>query len=129
MLLGQSLLLLLDILGLPVQILLFLLQPALLLLQVRPAALFFLLVLSAVVQDLLLGLQQSLALFALRGLDGLVDNTARFLLRAGDLLFPYHLAVGDAEKEENRRHHSRDYRSNHDILKWHVRFSSSFDFA
>ena len=64
-----------------------LLQAAFLLLQVGPAALLFLLVFGAALQDFFLCLQQGLALFALGALDGLVDDAPGLLLRAGDLLF------------------------------------------
>ena len=105
----QGLFLLLDVFGLAVQVLFLLLQAALLLLQVGPATLLFLLVFGAAAQDFLLGLQQSLPLLAFGALDGFVDNPAGLFLRAGDLLFRYCLPIGDAEKEGNGRHHDRDH--------------------
>jgi len=104
-LLGKSLLLLLNGIGLSIDVLFLLLQTALLLLQVRSALLDFLLVIRTVFQDLFLCLQKHLALLALGAFDGLVYDALCFILGADDLLFRYLLAVLNADREAN---HERD---------------------
>ena len=127
----QKFFFLLDVFGLSVQVFFLLLQTALLLLQVRPAALLFLLVLGAGLQDLLFCLQQCFSLFALGALDGLVDDPAGLLLRAGDFFFRYFLPIGNAEKEGNGRHNDRDHQGDQGLLPCeHVtNFLLSFLFA
>ena len=113
MLLGQSLLLFLDGIGLAVDVLFLLLQTAFLLLQVRSALLNFLLVFRTVSQDLFLRLQQSLALLALGAFDRLVDDAPGLILSAGNFLFRYLFAVLNADKEANQqRNNSRNSRYN-----------------
>ena len=112
-LLGQSLLLFLDGIGLAVDVLFLLLQTAFLLLQVRSALLNFLLVFRTVSQDLFLRLQQSLALLALGAFDRLVDDAPGLILSAGNFLFRYLFAVLNADKEANQqRNNSRNSRYN-----------------
>ena len=113
MLFSQGLLLLFNGIGLAIDVLFLLLQPALLLLQVRPALLDFLLVIRAAFQDLFLCLQQDLTLLVLGALDGLVEDAGRFFLRAGNFLFRYLLAVLNADREANHeRNNSRNSRYN-----------------
>ena len=112
-LLAQGLFLFLDSIGLAIDVLFLLLQPAFLLLQVGPAFLDFLLVIRAAFQDLFLCLQQDLTLLALGAFDGLVEDAGRFLLRAGNFLFRYLLAVLNTDREANHeRNNSRNSRYN-----------------
>lgn len=83
----QGVLLLLDVLGLAVQVLFLLLEPPLLLLQIGPALLHLALILVAGLENLLLGLHQRLPLLTLGALDGLVDDALGLLLRTVDLFF------------------------------------------
>ena len=73
-LLCEGFLLLLNGLGLAVQVLFFLLQAVFLPLQVGSAFFYFLLILAAVFQNLFFGFQQCLFLLGLGALDGLVDD-------------------------------------------------------
>ena len=82
---GQLLFLLLNVLGLAVQVLLLLLKAVFLALELGAAVLDLLLVLVLGLEDLLLGLYQGLALFALGALIGLVDNTGGLVLGGFDL--------------------------------------------
>ena len=81
---GKVLFLLLHVLRLAVQVLFLLLQAALLLLQVGAALFFFLLVLVAGLQDLLLGLHQRFPLLALGALISVVDNAGGLFFRRAD---------------------------------------------
>ena len=117
---GQGLFLALDGLGLAVDVLFFLLQSALLLLQVGAALLDFLLVFSTRAQDLLLGFHHGFPLLALGILDGLVDDTKRFLLSVGDLslIALRLLLIGqntsqDAKTKRRDRYHNSDPKFNH----------------
>ncbi len=112
---GQGLFLALDGLGLAVDVLFLLLQSALLLLQVGAALLDFLLVFSSRAQNLLLGFHQGLSFLALGVLNGLVDDTKRFLLGVGDLalvalrLLPLDQNTSqDAKAERRDRHNDGD---------------------
>ena len=106
-LLGQGLLLLLDHLGLVIEIFLFLLQTALLLLLLGAAFLDFLLVFAAVFQNLFFCFKKCLSFLVFRAFDGLVDDARGFVLRAGDFFFRYALAVANAEEEKDHRRHQR----------------------
>ena len=98
----QLLFLLLNILGLAVQVLFLLLEAALLLLKITPALLFFLFVLVAGLQDLLLGLHQRLTLLALGALVGLIDDALGLLLGGANLLLGRLLAPLDAYGNPHR---------------------------
>ena len=106
---SQRLLLLLDLLGLVIDVFFLLLQTALLLLQVGAAFLDFLLVFVSGAQDLLLRFQQGFALFALGALDGLVDDAQRLGLGTFDLalvtflLLPVDQNTSEDAKTKGRR--------------------------
>ena len=102
---GQLLFLLLDVVGLAVQSFLFLLQTVLLTLQVSIALFHFALMLVAGLQDLFLGLDQSLALLAFRVLIGLVDDASCLVLRRANLTLSYAFATVPAEQST---HHTAD---------------------
>ena len=89
----KGLFLLLDVVGLPVQILFLLLQPVLLLLDVAAALLLLLLPLVAGGENGLLGLYHGFPLLALGGLDGVVEDALGLLLGAAQLLFGHVFAV------------------------------------
>ena len=106
---GEMLLLALHVLGLAVQVLFLLLQPALLLLQVGPAFLLLPLVLVAGLQDLLLRLYQRLALLALGTLVRLVDDALGLLFRGADLPFRRRPAPLVSEQAaQHKGQHSHD---------------------
>ncbi len=105
-LLGKSLLLFLDHLGLVIESLLLLLQTAFLLLLFCAAFLDFLLVFAAVFQNLFFCFKKCLSFLVLGALDGLVDDARCFILRAGDFFFRYALAVANAEEEKDHRRNS-----------------------
>ena len=96
----QRLLFLLDGVHLVIEVFFLLLQAPLLLLQVGPPLLHFLLVLAAGLQNLFLGLHKGLSFLAFRALDGFVDDAGGLLLRAGDLLFGHALAIANTEEEK-----------------------------
>ncbi len=93
---GQLFVLLLRGVGLPVQRFLFLCQTTFGFLHLTAAFLDFTLEIGTAFVNFFLCLQHRFALFALCGLDGIVNNTLGFLLRAADFLFGDVLAVEDA---------------------------------
>ena len=101
-LLGQSLLFLLDHLGLVIEVLFLLLQAAFLLLLFGAAFLDFLLVLAAVLQNLFFCFKECFSLFVFRALDGLVDDTQSFLLGVFDLALVV-LFLAAADKRAGRK--------------------------
>ena len=105
-LLGQRLLFLFDHLGLVIEIFLFLLQTALLLLLLGAAFFDLSLVFAAVFQNLFFCFEKRFPLFTLRAFNCLVDDARGFFLRAGDFFFRYALAVANAEEEKDHRRHS-----------------------
>ena len=76
-----------------------LLEPALLLGELRPALLDLALVLVAALVYLLAGLDQRFALLGLGGLDGLVDYPLGLLFRTRDLALRDLFAVADAQEK------------------------------
>ena len=114
MLLGQQFFLLLDRIGFAVEIFLFLLQPALLLLQVRPALFHFLLIFAALLENVLLGFHHRFALLIFSAFDGFVDNASRFFLRTGDFLFCNRLSAVPTEKGANNERYDCNHDRNHD---------------
>ena len=107
---GQGFFLMLQVFQLAVQVFFFLIEAVFLLLQLGAALLDLGLVLGAGLQDLLLGLYQRLALLALGGLDGVVNDALGLFLRAGDLLFGDPLAVLHAHREPDGE---KDHGANH----------------
>ena len=113
---------------LAVERLLLLLEPALLLGELRPALLDLALVFVAALVDLLAGFDQRLALFRLGGLDGLVYYPLGLLLGARDLTLGYFLAVAYAKE---KAYDQRDYAGNAGYYPFHgvcmrLPFSSVF---
>ena len=101
-LLGKGFFLLLDHLGLVVEILFLLLQTAFLLLLLGAAFLDFLLVLAAVFQNLFFCFEECFSLLVFRALDCLVDDTQSFLLGVFDLaLVVLLLAAADKCADRN----------------------------
>ena len=131
---SQRLLLLLQSFGLFVDVLFFLLQTALLLLQVGAALADFLLVFVAGAQDLFLRLHQCLTLLALGIFNGLVDNAQRLCLGIGDLALVILslLTVNEntSEDAQNKRHDCRNgnhYKVVHGFLLLQCNASNSVD--
>ena len=94
-------------LQLAVQIFFLLLQAVFLSLQIGSAGFFFLLVVSAAFENLLLGLQQRFLLLGLGALDCLIYNAPAFFFGAGDFLFRYPFPIIDSEGEENHSAHHK----------------------
>ena len=98
-LLVEGLGLFLKRIGLAVERFFLLLEPALLLGELRAALLDLALIFVAALVYLLAGLHQRFALFGLRCLDGLVYDPLGLFLRAGDLALGYLFPVTYAEKK------------------------------
>ena len=114
MLLVESLFALFQRVGLAVEVLLLLLEPALLLLLLGAAFLDFLLVFVSGAQDIFLCLQHDFAFLAFSALDRFVDNTKRLFIGVGDLLlgaFSGSLANPNTKKNANDERPHRDKRS------------------
>ncbi len=100
--------------GLAVEVLLLLLEPALLLLLLGAAFLDFLLVFVSGAQDIFLCLQHNFAFLVFSALDRFVDNTKRLFIGVGDLLlgaFSGSLANPNTKKNANDERPHRDKRS------------------
>lgn len=114
MLLVEGLLALFQRVGLAVEVLLLLLEPALLLLLLGAAFLDFLLVFVSGAQDIFLCLQHDFAFLVFSALDRFVDNTKRLFIGVGDLLlgaFSGSLANPNTKKNANDERPHRDKRS------------------
>ena len=98
---------------------LFLLQAALLLLQVGAALLHFFFVFGTRFMDFFLGLQQQLSVFVLRRLDGFIDQAFCLLFGAADLLFGNLFAIGNADKKEHHRTDKADDDRKNDLYRFH----------
>ena len=104
---SKRLLFLFNAFGLAIEGFFFLLQTALLLLDVGAAFLHFLLVLAAVFQNLFFCFKKCFPFFTFRVLDGFVDNARCFFFRAGDFSFRYIFTVANAEEEKDRRRNDK----------------------
>ena len=113
---GQVFFLLLHVLRLAVQVLFFLLQPALLLLQVGAALFFFLFVLVAGLQDLLLGLDHGLPLLVLCALIRLVDDLLGLVSGGVQILLRLLPLPQNAEHVHQHSTHQKADDSSDDIL-------------
>ena len=104
---SKSLVLLIEVIVLFVESLFFLLKSALLLLELGAALLDFLFVLSTVLMDFILGLEQSFLLLILSRLYSFVYNALCFILGTADLTFGNLFAIHDADEKccnnENQR--------------------------
>ncbi len=110
----RALLALFQRVGLAVEVLLLLLEPALLLLLLGAAFLDFLLVFVSGAQDIFLCLQHDFAFLVFSALDRFVDNTKRLFIGVGDLLlgaFSGSLANPNTKKNANDERPHRDKRS------------------
>ena len=111
---SKRLLLLLDRIHLVIEVFLFLLQSALLLLDVGAAFLDFLLVFVSGAQDIFLCLQHDFAFLVFSALDRFVDNTKSLFIGVGDLLLGAlsgSLANPNTKKNANDERPHRDKRS------------------